>query len=59
MDRSSEIEAQLTKTSHRLHPEARGRLGGEPFERILRQPLSQAEEQIFEEEINEPIRALV
>lgn len=58
-DQSSEIEAQLTKTWQRLHPEARGRLGGEPFERIRRQARNQAEEQIIEEEINEPIRALV
>ena len=48
-DRSSEIEALLTKTWHRLHPEARGRLGGEPFEIIRRQSRNQAEEQIITE----------
>lgn len=57
--RASEIEALLTKTWHKQHPEAQGRLGGEPFEQIRRQARNQAEEQIIEEEINEPVRALV
>ena len=59
LERCSEIEALLTRKWHKLHPEARGRLGGEPFERIRRQAQNQAEEEIIEEEINEPIRALV
>ena len=56
--RPSEIEALLTKKWHKLHPEAQGWLGREPFERILNQAYRQAEKQIINEETNDPIRAL-